>query len=110
MIFFLIDKCCQFLKLLNSVVSRETFSKIYTCTYICVCMCIYLDICIIRPMAFNFGEMKIFVLLGLLGHLHDASEQECGCDVPSREVYFLFFFFLSSKLDRKVFRNVNMLE
>lgn len=62
--------------------------EIHVYTHICVYMCVYLDIWIIRPLPFSFGEMKIFVLLGLLGHLRDASEQECGCEVPSREVYF----------------------
>lgn len=72
-------------------------------TYMCVCVCMYLDIWIVIPLPPNFGEMKIFVLLGLFGHLRDVSEQECGWKVPSREV----LFFLSSKLDTKVCRNGN---
>lgn len=58
-------------------------------TYLCVY--IYLDIRIVIPLSPNFAEMKIFVLLGLFGHLCDASEQECGCKVPSSEVLFFFF-------------------
>lgn len=81
-------KCCQFVALLKSVVCRETFLLRNACTHIFVCVCVYLDIWVVTPLPPNFGEMKIFVLLGLFGHLPDASEQECGCKVPSREVYF----------------------
>lgn len=60
-------------------------------THLCLCVwfiSLYLDLWIVIPLSPKFGEMRIFVLLELLGRLCDASEQECGCKVPSREVYF----------------------
>lgn len=87
-------KCSQFIKLLKSVVCKEDlFIEIcvYThlCVSVCVCVYIYIDIWVVISLPPNFGEIKSFVLLGLFGHLHDASKQECGCKVPSGEVYFL---------------------
>lgn len=78
----------------------------YACTHIFAC--VYLDIWIILQPP-NFGEMKIFVLLGLFGHLHDASEQGRVHKVLVVGDLFGFFFFLS-KLDRRLCRNLNTLE
>lgn len=64
-------------------------------------MCIvYILICGLLYPTPKFGEMRMFVLLGCL---HDPSEQECCCNVPSREVHFCLQGYLTEKYtDRHV--------
>lgn len=61
--------------------------------------CLYLDLWIVIPLSPNSGEVRMFVLLGLLGCLCDASEQECGCKVRYQveRVHFCLQGYLTEK-------------
>lgn len=67
-------------------------------THVCVCVCVfvycfislYLDLWIVIPLSPEFGEMRIFVLLGLLGCLCDASEQNVVVSYQVKTFIFIY--------------------
>lgn len=56
-----------------------------------------LDLWIVIARSPKFGEMRIFVLLGLLSCLCDSSEQACFCKEASREIHFCLQVYLTGK-------------